>query len=239
MRLLSHIGRRIARFLSAPRDAALRTATSGREKLAATLRKGDVPLVERHLAANPDSIRTSVNETWFPKRDPRAGGHIYIWTLGADRTPHTVAREFGHDAVFRLLMERSPAALRLAVACELGDEATVAALRLARAYDEGAGQLYEFFEKQLRKFDESDLDPLGRKIIDCCISRGKVEDYELLLGCAPEALARLADGLGALGTPLTAIGEIVPGEDVEFRDAAGRRVPVAAGFEHFVTGQGR
>lgn len=46
MRLLSAIGRRIARFLSAPRDGVLRTATSGRDKLAATLEKGDVLLVE-------------------------------------------------------------------------------------------------------------------------------------------------------------------------------------------------
>jgi ankyrin repeat protein len=97
--------------------------------LAAAL--GDRALVERHLEANPAAIRTGVNDTWFPKRDPRAGGHIYIWTLGHDRTPHTVAREFGHDEVFRLLMERSPAELRLAVAAELGDEPALRALLAA------------------------------------------------------------------------------------------------------------
>jgi hypothetical protein len=43
-----------------------------------------------------------------------------------------VAREFGHEEVYRLLMDRSPAPLKLTVACELGDDASVAALLHAR-----------------------------------------------------------------------------------------------------------
>ena len=46
----------------------------------------------------------------------RAGGTIYIWTLGAGKSAHAVARAFGYEGVFRLLMERSPAALQLTVA---------------------------------------------------------------------------------------------------------------------------
>jgi ankyrin repeat protein len=65
----------------------------------------------------------SVSEEWFPKQNPRAGGTIYIWTLGAHSTAHTVARDFGHEDVFQLLMERTPDHLKLALACELGDEA--------------------------------------------------------------------------------------------------------------------
>jgi len=65
----------------------------------------------------------SVSEGWFPKQDPRAGGTIYIWMLGSHRTAHTVARDFGQEEVFRLLMERTPEELKLALACELGDEA--------------------------------------------------------------------------------------------------------------------
>ena len=83
---------------------------------------GDADLVRRHLDADPASIRMSVLEKWFPKQDPRAGGTIYIWTLGAYRTPHTVARDFGHEEVFELLMQRTPNDLKLALACELGDE---------------------------------------------------------------------------------------------------------------------
>ncbi len=73
--------------------------------------------------SDPDCIRMSVSEEWFPKQDPRAGGTIYIWTLGAHRTAHSVARDFGHEDVFQLLLERTPEDLKLALACELGDEA--------------------------------------------------------------------------------------------------------------------
>jgi ankyrin repeat protein len=85
---------------------------------------GDVNLVRHHLDTDPACIRMSVSEAWFPKRDTRAGGTIYIWMLGANRTAHVVARDFGHEQVFELLMERTPEDLKLALACELGDEST-------------------------------------------------------------------------------------------------------------------
>ena len=84
---------------------------------------GDADLVRRHLDADAGCIRMSVSEHGFPKEDPRADGTIYIRMLGAHRTAHSVARDFGHEEVFQLLMERTPEALKLALACELGDEA--------------------------------------------------------------------------------------------------------------------
>jgi len=84
---------------------------------------GDAQLVRRHLDTDPACIRMNVSEEWFPKRNPRAGGSIYIWMLGKHRTAHTVARDFGHEDVFQLLMERTPEDLKIALACELGDEA--------------------------------------------------------------------------------------------------------------------
>ena len=94
--------------------------------LAAAL--GDVALVRKLLDADPANIRTHVTEKYFPKRDPRAGGHIYIWTLGANKTAHVIARELGHDEIFETLMDRSPDGLKLAVACALGDKALADAL---------------------------------------------------------------------------------------------------------------
>ena len=85
---------------------------------------GDVNLVRHHLDTDPACIRMSVSEAWFPMKDPRAGGTIYIGMLGANRTAHVVARDFGHEQVFELLMERTPEDLKLALACELGDEIT-------------------------------------------------------------------------------------------------------------------
>jgi len=85
---------------------------------------GDMNLVRRHLDSDPECIRMRVSEEWFPKKDQRAGGTIYIWMLGANRTAHMVAREFGHEEIFQLLLERTPEDLKLARACELGDEST-------------------------------------------------------------------------------------------------------------------
>jgi ankyrin repeat protein len=89
---------------------------------------GDADLARRHLDADPACIRMSVNEHWFPKQDSRAGGTIYIWTIGANRSAHVVARESGHVDVFTLLMERSPIELQLALACETGDRVMVDSL---------------------------------------------------------------------------------------------------------------
>jgi thiamine-monophosphate kinase len=65
------------------------------------------------------------------------------------------------------------------------------------------------------------------------------EDYELLVTCRPDAYPGLADGLRrATGTELTDVGEIVAAADgVQFVDDRGQVIPVAPGFEHFVTGR--
>jgi ankyrin repeat protein len=89
---------------------------------------GDIDLVRQHLDTVPSCIRMSVSEQWFPKQNPRSGGTIYIWTLGQNKTAHTIAREFGHQDIFGLLMERSSQELKLAQTCELGDEAAAKAL---------------------------------------------------------------------------------------------------------------
>jgi ankyrin repeat protein len=93
---------------------------------------GDVDAVSRILEVTPDAIHTAVNATWFPMRDPRAGGSIYIWTLGANKGAHAIAREFGHDEVGRVLMDHTPEAMKLAVACAIGDEDLVTQLLAVR-----------------------------------------------------------------------------------------------------------
>jgi hypothetical protein len=83
---------------------------------------GDLALVRRHLDDNPASIRTSVSDRYFPKQDSRSEGTIYMLVFGPRKTPHMVARDFGHEAVFEFLMAHSPEDVKLAQACELGDE---------------------------------------------------------------------------------------------------------------------
>lgn len=53
------------------------------------------------------------------------------------------------------------------------------------AYDAGAAILLEFFRKHLSKFDVKDLDPLGAKIIQCCLDGGAPADYEALVSAEP------------------------------------------------------
>jgi Ankyrin repeats (3 copies) len=89
---------------------------------------GDADLVRKHVDDAPASVRTVVNERFFPKRNPRAGGTIYIWTLGANKTAHEIARDFKHEDVFALLMSRTRAAFALAVLLELGQERDAKAL---------------------------------------------------------------------------------------------------------------
>ena len=49
------------------------------------------------------------------------------------------------------------------------------------AYFEGACILYDFFRQCLVTYLEPDLDPLGRRIIECCLDGGQLRDYEALI----------------------------------------------------------
>ena len=49
-------------------------------------------------------------------------------------------------------------------------------------YDAGAEILLEFFRRMLEQFNTPDLDDLGKRIIECCLDNGSVEDYEKLIG---------------------------------------------------------
>jgi hypothetical protein len=48
-------------------------------------------------------------------------------------------------------------------------------------YDKGAKILFDFFKAQLPKFLEADLMPMGKQIIDSCLSGGTVKDFAELL----------------------------------------------------------
>ena len=49
------------------------------------------------------------------------------------------------------------------------------------AYDHGAEILYDFFHDILHQYNPQELTDLGRKIIQCCLDRGNVEDYKSLI----------------------------------------------------------
>jgi len=100
-------------------------ARGGRTDILMAAAFGDEARLARMLDEDPAAIRTTVSERYFPKRDARAGGSIYNWTLGTSKSAHEIAREFGHEGTVRLLLERTPDDMKLSVACEMEDEALV------------------------------------------------------------------------------------------------------------------
>jgi ankyrin repeat protein len=105
----------------------LRRGAHGDVLMASAL--GDVELMAALLDAHPRAVRTRVSADWFPMQDSRAGGTIYIWTLGGEKGAHEIAREFGHEDAVEALMARSPASLQVAAACQLEDEARLSRLK--------------------------------------------------------------------------------------------------------------
>ncbi|HAR63082.1 MAG: DUF4914 domain-containing protein [Candidatus Margulisiibacteriota bacterium] len=49
------------------------------------------------------------------------------------------------------------------------------------AYDKGVDLLSNFFKSELSNYLNEDLDILGKKIIECCLNNGSLEDYEKLI----------------------------------------------------------
>ena len=48
-------------------------------------------------------------------------------------------------------------------------------------YDKGAEMLYDFFRKELKKYLQPELLPLGRKIIEACLAGASVDEYNQLM----------------------------------------------------------
>jgi ankyrin repeat protein len=86
---------------------------------------GDIELTKKHLDVDPNSIRMRVSEEYFPMVGGKAGGTVYQWTLGWHVSPHQVAKVRGYQELFNLLMERSPAEVKLINYAWLHDELAV------------------------------------------------------------------------------------------------------------------
>lgn len=86
---------------------------------------GDEELVEELIEADPEVVRMSVSDQWFPRINPHAASTIYVWTLGHNKTPQQVARARGHLGVVRLLQKHAPPDVSLIDACVGGDRAMV------------------------------------------------------------------------------------------------------------------
>jgi hypothetical protein len=92
---------------------------------------GDSELAKKHLQADPECIRVRVDDAHFPRTSHHAGGTIYQWVLGWHVSACQVAKAFGHQEVFALLMARCPDDEKLLNACWVHDEALVKSLLAA------------------------------------------------------------------------------------------------------------
>ncbi|WP_446743154.1 ankyrin repeat domain-containing protein [Silvibacterium acidisoli] len=86
---------------------------------------GDLRLAEELLNDDPDRIRMTVSDRYFPKQNPRAGGVIYMYGFGITATPHAIARRFEHAEIQQLLLQRSPVWMRIVQYAEMGNEAGI------------------------------------------------------------------------------------------------------------------
>jgi ankyrin repeat protein len=86
---------------------------------------GDLDLVKTLLDADPDALNKRIGGADYPPVPPAPGGHIYTYNLGANQSPHQIARKFGQDAVYQLLLERSSLTRRFVAACERADLETM------------------------------------------------------------------------------------------------------------------
>ena len=87
---------------------------------------GDVNLVRHHLDTDPACIRMSVSGSVVSKERPSRRRHNLHLDAGgkSNRARGRGAISAARRMVFELLMERTPEDLKLALACELGDEST-------------------------------------------------------------------------------------------------------------------
>jgi len=151
------------------------------------------PFATGKMATQANLLLQQVRDTLRVRYIICPNQHVGAWETGF--MPQWIAREYlarrGHarfkpdqiqparcpllgHALFQLQVEGRMVPrwfLQVNTQPEVGDD----------AYDAGAEILYVFFHKELSQYRTPDLDPLGRKIIDCCLSRGTAADYEQLL----------------------------------------------------------
>lgn len=88
-------------------------------------RLGDLALATRLLEATPDCVAARINAPGYAPVPPF---NIYCWSLGFGLTPHEVARRNEHPDVLAVLVEHSPARVRLLDALWLADAPAVESL---------------------------------------------------------------------------------------------------------------
>ncbi|MFP4017274.1 MAG: DUF4914 family protein, partial [Halanaerobiales bacterium] len=123
--------------------------------------------------------------------------HIGAWKVGF--MPEWIAREYLARRGGAWFTENQLTAARLPILGYALKEILVEGQRIEKeflqvhrqpevgveAYDAGGKILSDFFKEYLQQYLVSDLSPLGREIIECCLDDGNLEDYRSLIDGEP------------------------------------------------------
>lgn len=124
---------------------------------------GDVDRLRAVLDADPSALAARIGEPSYAPCPRGEAEHIYVYTLGARKTPHQIANEFGNDACVALLSERATPAQRFLMACVNADEPAARAL-----LREHPGLM-------------KDLGPDDARAVADCAGRGQADAVRLML----------------------------------------------------------
>jgi ankyrin repeat protein len=100
---------------------------------------GDANLLRQVIAADANCVHARVGVGSYALCPNAPGGHIYIYTLGARKSAHQIAAEFGNRDCLGVLLEHSSPAEQFLAACTSADGA--AATQMAREDPELIGNL--------------------------------------------------------------------------------------------------
>jgi ankyrin repeat protein len=82
---------------------------------------GDTELVDALLDADPDLVNRRVGQDDYPPVPRAPGLHQYVYAFGDNKSPHEIARRYGHHKLYQRLLARSSPARQFVAACERGD----------------------------------------------------------------------------------------------------------------------
>lgn len=143
-------------------------------------RLGDVETARRLIDGNPACVAARVNAKGYAPVPPMS---IYCWTLGFYASPHDVARKFGHDDVYALLLRHSSPTVKLLDAIARGGDDGEAAARKAMAEDSSL---------------PGSLPPDQQALLPLAIFHGRFDPARLMLRLGFDPMARGIDGGMAL-----------------------------------------
>jgi ankyrin repeat protein len=91
-------------------------------------RLGDLERLKTLLDAKPDLLDKRIGHGDYPMVPLAPGQHIYVYTLGDNKSAHQLAKQYQQQHVYEFLLEHSSVERRFVAACERADGETMKAL---------------------------------------------------------------------------------------------------------------